>query len=170
MGVRNLIEKAKLWRLKKRGLKIDKNLKMYNTRIDYSHCFLIEIGNDVIISNSTILAHDATTKTALGKTKIGRVVIGNEVFIGFGSIILPNVQIGNNVIVAAGSVVTKNIPDNSMVAGVPAKIIGKTNEYIEKNRKLMKEVPVYDTYWKGKSEAEINRICHELKSGFAFDE
>lgn len=49
--------------------------------------------------------------------------IGNDVWIGGSSIILPGVTIGNNVIVAAGSIVTKDIPDNVIVAGNPAKII-----------------------------------------------
>ena len=49
--------------------------------------------------------------------------IGNNSVIGVRSIILPGVKIGNNVIVGAGSVVTKDIPDNSIVAGNPAKII-----------------------------------------------
>ncbi|MDG4658483.1 DapH/DapD/GlmU-related protein [Ectobacillus antri] len=102
MGIQKLLNDLKLWRLKRRGLKVGKNFKFYNTRIDYSHCFLIEIGDDVIISNSTILAHDATTKIALGKTKIGRVSIGDRVFVGYGSIILPNVSIGSDVIIAAG--------------------------------------------------------------------
>lgn len=51
------------------------------------------------------------------------VQIGNDVWVGGGSIILPGVTIGNNVIVGAGSVVTKNIPDNVIVAGNPARII-----------------------------------------------
>ena len=51
--------------------------------------------------------------------------IGDNVFIGAGSIIVKPITIGSNVIIAAGSVVTKDIPDNSMVAGVPAKIIRK---------------------------------------------
>lgn len=49
--------------------------------------------------------------------------IGNDVWIGGNASILPGVVIGNNVIVAAGAVVTRNVPDNSMVAGVPARII-----------------------------------------------
>lgn len=49
--------------------------------------------------------------------------IGNDVWIGGGTIILPGVTIGNNVIVGAGSVVTKDIPDNVIVAGNPARII-----------------------------------------------
>jgi maltose O-acetyltransferase len=57
----------------------------------------------------------------LNYTKIGLVKIGDNVFIGAGSIILPNVKIGNNVIIGAGSIVTKDVPDNSLVAGNPAK-------------------------------------------------
>lgn len=49
--------------------------------------------------------------------------IGNDVWIGYGSNIMPSVKIGNAVTIAANSVVTKDIPDYAMVAGVPAKII-----------------------------------------------
>ncbi|MGG4040958.1 DapH/DapD/GlmU-related protein [Bacillus smithii] len=52
----------------------------------------------------------------------------NNVFIGANSIILPNVRIGSNVIVAAGSVVTKDVCDGVIVAGVPARVIGKFND------------------------------------------
>ncbi len=56
------------------------------------------------------------------------VVIGNNCWVGAGSIILNNVKIGDNSIVAAGSVVTKNIEKNIIVAGVPAKKIGIIDE------------------------------------------
>lgn len=49
--------------------------------------------------------------------------IGNNVFIGIHSLILPGVKIGNSVIIGAGSVVTKDIPDNCIAAGNPARII-----------------------------------------------
>lgn len=49
--------------------------------------------------------------------------IGNNCYIGTGSTILGPVRIGNNVTIGAGSVVTKDIPDNSVVAGNPARII-----------------------------------------------
>lgn len=57
------------------------------------------------------------------KTKTAPVVIGNNVWIGGGAIILPGVTIGNNVVIGAGSVVTKDIPDNKIAYGVPCKVI-----------------------------------------------
>ncbi|QJD88248.1 CatB-related O-acetyltransferase [Cohnella herbarum] len=56
-------------------------------------------------------------------TKNERVVIGNDVWIGAGTIILPSVEIGNGAIIAAGAVVTKDVPDYAIVGGVPAKVI-----------------------------------------------
>ena len=50
------------------------------------------------------------------------VIIGDNVWVGARSVILPGVIVGNNVVIAAGSVVTKDVPDNSLVAGVPAVI------------------------------------------------
>lgn len=87
------------------------------THIDGGHAFLIEIGNNVTLTNTTILAHDASTKIPLGKSRIGKVHIGNNVFISWGSIVLPNISIGNNVIIGAGSIVTSDIPDGSVACG-----------------------------------------------------
>ncbi len=52
------------------------------------------------------------------------VVIGDDVWIGANAVILPGVTIGQHCVVAAGAVVTKDVPNNAIVAGVPAKIIG----------------------------------------------
>ena len=51
------------------------------------------------------------------------VVISDDVWIGANAVILPGVTIGHHAVVAAGAVVTNDVPDNSIVAGVPAKII-----------------------------------------------
>lgn len=51
------------------------------------------------------------------------VMIGNDVWIGANAVVLPGVTIGKHCVVAAGAVVTKDVPDNSLVAGVPAKLI-----------------------------------------------
>lgn len=49
-------------------------------------------------------------------------VIGNNVFIGTGAVVIGNITIGDNVIIAANAVVTKNVPDNHFAVGIPAKI------------------------------------------------
>lgn len=134
-------------RLEQNGLRYGKNFHMFNSFIDEGHAFLVEIGDDVTITNCTILAHDASTKLDLNYSRVGRVKIGNRVFIGYGSIVLPNVKIGNDVIIGAGSVVTKDIPDDSVAVGNPARVIGKRTDYIERNRQLLKVKPTFDTYW-----------------------
>jgi len=53
----------------------------------------------------------------------GEVVIGNNVWLGDKVAVLSGVHIGNNVIVAANAVVTKDLPDNSIAAGVPARVV-----------------------------------------------
>lgn len=74
------------------------------------HCFLICIGDDCTFTAKVhILAHDASTKKHLGFTKIGKVIVGNGVFLGVGVVVLPGVTIGDDAIVGAGSVVTKSI-------------------------------------------------------------
>lgn len=118
----------------KRGMKVGCNFHRQSaTKFDPSHCFLIKIGDDVTIANYVqILAHDDTPRVYTGYGKVGKVVIGNHVFIGAKSLILPNVVIGDNVIIGAGSVVTKNIPSNSVAVGIPAKVMETTENYIEK--------------------------------------
>ena len=130
----------------KKGMKVGKNFcRQGSTKFDITNCWLIEFGNDVTIANKVqFLAHDDTTVEDLGYRKIGSISVGNNVFIGANSTVLLNTKIGNNVIIAAGSVVTKDIPDNSIVAGVPARIIGKSSEYLEKNKMLTKEKHVFN--------------------------
>jgi acetyltransferase-like isoleucine patch superfamily enzyme len=59
---------------------------------------------------------------------MGCIEVMDNVFIGANSIIMPNVRIGPNAIVAAGSVVTKDVGEGVIVAGVPARVIGKFND------------------------------------------
>lgn len=70
------------------------------------------------------------------------IIIGDNVFVGSNSVILPGVKIGDNVVIGAGSIVTKNIPSNTIAVGNPCKVIKNKNPYhedfstIEFNRKL----------------------------------
>lgn len=132
-------------KLKKKGLIIgEETFINFGCVIDESFCHLVEIGNRVVFAPRVhILAHDASTKKSIGYTKIGCVTIGDDVFVGAGTIILPNIRIGNKVVVGAGSVVTSDIPDNSVVVGVPAKIISSYDEYMSKEKNRMSNLPVY---------------------------
>lgn len=118
--------------------------RMKDVILDPSHCWLIEIGNNVTLAPRThILCHDASTKMFLGYTKIGRVTIGNNVFIGAGSVVLPGVTIGNNVIIGANSTVCHDIPDGMVYAGSPARPLYTLSDYLEKERERKKSAPCY---------------------------
>lgn len=127
------------------GMRVGNNFKRLNGVIlDPGHCWLIEIGNNVTMAPRVhILCHDASTKGFLNYTKIGRVTIGNNVFIGAESVVLPGVTIGNNVVIGANSTVTHNIPDNSVAVGSPARVISTLDEYLEKERRRMETSPCY---------------------------
>lgn len=56
---------------------------------------------------------------------LGKIHIKKNAWIGAGATILPGVTVGENSVVAAGAVVTKDVPDNTVVAGVPARIVKK---------------------------------------------
>jgi maltose O-acetyltransferase len=135
--------------LVKKGLHLGNNVFIsQDVSIDHSFPWLISIADDcTLTSRVVILSHDASTFRHLGFTKIGRVTIGRKTFIGIGSIILPGVTIGENVIIGAGSVVTKDIPDNSLVVGNPAVIIGSTGDYIDGHKRNMDARPVYKEGW-----------------------
>lgn len=150
--------------LRSYGVQIGENCYIGLKHIDIGHGFLITIGNNVTVSSARILTHDASTKRFLGYSKVGRVQIDDNSFIGAGAIILPGVHIGKNVIVGAGSVVTKDIPDGVVVAGNPAHIICSTDDYIEKNRALMSEYNTWNTYYTAKSEEEKEEMKQVLKT------
>lgn len=93
----------------------------------------IHIGDYCMIAGPSILTHDMCRGIKAVDT-----YIGDNCFIGGGTIILPGIHIGNNCIVGAGSVVTKDVPDNCIVAGNPARII-RENIKVGKYGVLIKE-------------------------------
>ena len=123
--------------LRSMGATVGENVDIINSNVDGIGGILLEIGNNVTITNARILTHDASMKKPLGYTKLAGVKIGNDCFIGADSIILPGVHIGNKVIVGAGAVVSRDIPDNSVVVGNPGRVISSYDEYIDKQSKMM---------------------------------
>lgn len=157
------------------GVKIGANTKIqFDVIIDFSHHWLIEIGENVTIAPRVhILAHDASTKLHLNYTRIGKVKVENNVFIGAGSIILPGVTIGENSIIAAGSIVTKDLLANKVYAGNPAREIAEMDEYINKRKTEMLNSPVYDesyTLRKNISESKKLQMTKDLENQYGYIE
>ena len=114
------------------GVTIGKDCRIL-TRHFGSEPFLIEIGNRVTLSRDvSFFNHDGSTWLIRDdhgrRQRFGRIRVGNEVFIGACSIILPGVDIGDRVVIGAGTVVARSVPSGSVVAGNPAKIIGAFDE------------------------------------------
>lgn len=126
---------------KKAGVKFGENC-VFRTKYFGSEPYLISIGNNVATStNVRFITHDGSMHvirnlyTDLKKMDLIRTInVGNNVFIGINTILLPGTEISDNVIIGAGSVVKGNLKSNGVYAGVPAKYICSIDEYVQKNK------------------------------------
>lgn len=102
----------------------------YEVLIDNLYPELVSIGRDVTIATrATILAHDESFAYAWGGAEVIRPThLEDGAFIGAGALILPGVRVGQHAIVGAGSVVTSDVPPDSVVAGVPARVVRRRPE------------------------------------------
>ena len=124
---------------------------------------LISIGNNVwMASGVEFITHDVTHFMLNGMKdghkyteKVGCIEIGNNVFIGADVKILYDVKIGDNVIIAAGALVNKDVPSNSVVGGVPARVLSSFDDYIAKRREFTLEHPANN------AKQEISPECEE---------
>lgn len=140
---RRLLKKSPVEYYRSIGVKIGDGCEIYRTASFGSEPYLIEIGNSVRISSGVnFITHDGgvwvlrNLRPELKNIDImKKISIGNNVHIGINATIMPGVAIGNNCIVACGAIVTKNVPDNSIVAGIPARVIETIDEYEKKNEK-----------------------------------
>lgn len=108
----------------------------------------VRLGNNVRLSGCTLFGHDGSVNMlvrAYGRIldRVGKIDIRDNVFIGHGAIVLPGVTIGPNAIVAAGTVVSRDVPENSIVAGTPARVVGALDAYVEKLAAKTAELPWY---------------------------
>jgi maltose O-acetyltransferase len=119
---------------KNKGIKIGRNFSISSKAyLDLHKPEYIEIGDNVKITRwAMILSYDSakdieTFRKYFNRGPYRKVKIGDNVYIGAQSIIMPGVTIGNNVIIGANSVVTHDIPSNCIVAGSPARKIHELN-------------------------------------------
>ena len=93
----------------------------------------VHIGNNVMVAPNVTLSvtgHPVDPEYRRGGTQFSLpIVIGDDVWIGANSVILPGVTIGDNSVIGAGSVVTQDIPANSVAYGVPCRVIREINDY-----------------------------------------
>jgi len=97
----------------------------------------VRIGNNVHFSSCTLIGHDGSIAMLnraynVKLDSVGKIDIRDHVFIGYNAIVLPDVTIGPNAIVASGAVVTKDVAVGDIVAGVPAKPIGRVEDLVKK--------------------------------------
>lgn len=117
-----------------RHLRIGKNV-FINTACVFTDLGGITLEDNVLLAprvNIITVNHPTAPKTRRGVI-VKPVIIKQNAWIGAGATILPGVTVGENAIVAAGSVVTKDVPENTIVAGVPAKIIKMIDEVSNEN-------------------------------------
>lgn len=115
------------------GVKLGKNVRLYGT-VDGVNPHLVEIGDNVVVGKGSSLIAHCPVRGGL------KVKIGNNVWLGYGVLVLPGVTIGENSIVGAGSVVTKDIPPNSIAAGNPARVLKERDQKeLERTVRLIKE-------------------------------
>ncbi len=102
------------WR--ERGARIGRNVRITGD-LDMVNPHLITIGDNCVIGGA-VLVHGP-------RRRLEPSVIGSNVYMGRGAIVLSGVSVGDNCIIGAGAVVTRDMPPNAIVAGNPARIVGQ---------------------------------------------
>ena len=176
--IKKLLRKDKNYEMEyriKSGLKIGKGSVCFSwSGLDGNWPWLISIGDNVTISsNVIILAHDASPNKVGCHTKLGKVSIGNNVFIGAGTIVLCDTKIGDNVIVGAGSLVNRDLESGYVYAGNPARKVETIENYQKKHQQLNDERPYLAEIrrwddWKDASNHEKEKMKELLQDGCGY--
>ncbi len=121
------------------GVKMKGVVTIYGSsyRMFSAEPYLVTLGDNVFISlEAKFICHDGGIlpfRRELPDLDLASpITVGSDVFIGMGAVILRGVTIGNRSIVGAYAVVTKDVPDNTIVAGNPARVVGQTDNYLER--------------------------------------
>lgn len=125
---------------RKLGVRIGEGCELLGTNLGTwgTEPFLITLGDHVqVTAGVQFITHDGAIWVFRREhpkvARFGPITVGNNVFIGTGSILLPGVTIGDDSVIGAGSVVNRDVPPRTVAAGVPAKPICSIDEYWQKN-------------------------------------
>ena len=148
--------------LRRIGTEVGDNCHIFSDKTETTEPYLVRIGNNVTIAEKVYFTtHDDSVEAYYKKDTliVGRIDIGNDCFIGAGSIILPGVTLAEKCIIGAGSVVTKSfLEEGSVIAGAPAKKIGGVKELFDKNKEH-----IIDTENKGYQDRKEYILSHPEK-------
>lgn len=130
----------------KSGMRVGSNTLFVGMQKFGSEPYLIDIGRDCLITDGVrFITHDGSIQVPLiaagqsfsdvysKSSTFGRIIVGDNVFIGVNSVILPGTVIGDNCIVAAGSIVKGVYESSSVLGGNPAKRLSSVEDYFAKN-------------------------------------
>lgn len=146
---------------RKHGCAIGSETEFFGEKkLDLGAGAMIEIGDNCVITDRVRMVAHTSDKTILAERfgpdrspsfgSIGRITVGDNVFVGENSMILPGVTIGDNCIIGSGSVVADDIPPNSVAAGNPCRVIMDLEEYrdhcLEKEEEMIRTY--VSQYWK----------------------
>lgn len=152
---------------KKIGVNMSSDVQIFGSSYSMfgTEPWLITLGSNVHITlDVKFICHDGGTlifRNRIPDLEITKPIsVGNNVYIGVRTLIMPGVIIGNDCVIGAGSIVTKNIPDNSVAVGIPARVIKSSEEYFEK----IKSESLHLGHLNGKEKAEeLKKIYNIIK-------
>jgi acetyltransferase-like isoleucine patch superfamily enzyme len=125
---------ATVRQLRARGVQIGEGCRIYSTEFS-TEPYLVRLGDGVGVAGGVkFLTHDGSARLLRPRRPMiqsfGRIVVGDDSFIGENAILSPGTTIGRNCIIGAGAVVHGTIPDNSLVIGNPGQIVGRASTFL----------------------------------------
>ncbi len=129
-------DEASVQRLRARGVRIGEGCRIYATEFS-TEPYLVALGDNVGVAGGVkFLAHNGAAHLLRTRRpaaqSFGRIVVGSNCFIGEDALILGGTTIGDGCIVIAGAVVHGRFPENSVVAGNPARVVGRASLFLER--------------------------------------
>lgn len=159
--------------LRKDGVKVGDGCVIWKNVVFGSEPYLISIGNHCRITDGVkFVTHDGGLWVIREMERFNpnnrhwdilkEITVGDNVHIGWNTIIMPGVHIGNNVVIGCGAIVTKDIPSNSVAVGVPARVIEDLEIYFQKNKSSF--IDTTDMNAEDKRRAVMGIFMHKEKN------